>query len=75
MPLQKLKWGDYTVVNNYRPISLLLTLGKALELLMVERIAYLVEKHSLLPKTHFGARKQRLTIYTLLYLYKDVFRA
>jgi len=63
------------VANNYRPISLLLTLGKALELLVVERIVYLVEEHSLLPKTHFGARKQRLIIYTLLYLCKDVFRA
>ena len=50
-------------------------LGKALKLLMVERIAYLVEEHSLLPKIHFGARKQRLIIYVLLYLCEDVFRA
>jgi len=50
-------------------------LGKALKLLVVERIAYLVEKYSLLPKIYFRARKQRSTIYTLLYLYKDVFRA
>jgi len=75
VPLQKPKWGDYIVANNYRPISLLLMLGKALKSLVVERIAYLVEKYSLLPKTYFGARKQRLIIYTLLYLYKDVFRA
>jgi hypothetical protein len=40
----------------------------------VERIVYLVEEHSLLPKIYFRARKQRLIIYTLLYLYKDVFR-
>ena len=75
MPLQKPKRGDYTVANNYRPISLLPTLGKVLKLLVAERIAYLVEEHSLLPKTHFRARKQRLTIYTLLYLCEDVFRA
>ena len=75
VPLQKLKRGDYIVANNYRPISLLPTLGKALELLVVERIVYLVEEHSLLLKIYFGARKQRLTIYALLYLYKDVFRA
>jgi len=74
MPLQKLKWGDYTVVNNYRLISLLPTLGKALKLLVVERIVYLVEEHSLLPKTHFRARKQRSITYALLYLYKDVFK-
>jgi len=50
-------------------------LGKVLKLLVVERIVYLVEEYSLLPKIYFGARKQRLIIYTLLYLYKDVFRA
>jgi len=63
------------VVNNYRLISLLLTLGKALKSLVVERIVYLVKEHSLLPKTHFRARKQRSTIYALSYLYKDVFKA
>jgi len=62
------------VVNNYRLISLLLTLGKALKLLVVERIVYLVEEYSLLPKIYFRARKQRSTIYALLYLYKDIFR-
>ena len=74
MPLQKPKRGDYTVANNYRPISLLLMLGKALESLVAERIAYLVEEHSLLPKTHFRARKQRLTTHALSYLCEDVFR-
>jgi len=49
-------------------------LGKALKLLVVERIVYLVEEHSLLPKIYFRARKQRLIIYALLYLYKDIFR-
>jgi len=63
------------VVNNYRPISLLLKLGKVLKLLVVERIVYLVEEHSLLFKIYFRAKKQRLIIYTLSYLYKDVFRA
>jgi len=73
--LQKLKRGDYIVANNYRLISLLLTLGKALKSLVAERIAYLVEEYSLLPKIYFGARKQRSTIHTLLYLCEDVFRA
>lgn len=75
VPLQKPKKKDYTVVNNYRPISLLPTLGKALESLVAETISYLVEEHSLLPKTHFGARKQRSTTHALSYLYKDVFKA
>jgi hypothetical protein len=57
VPLRKPKRGDYTVANNYRPISLLPTLGKALESLVADRIAYLVEEYNLLPKMHFGARK------------------
>ena len=42
---------------------------------MAERIAYLVVEYSLLPKTHFGARKQRSTTHALSYLCEDVFRA
>ena len=53
--LQKPKRKDYTIANNYRPISLLPTLEKALESLMAERIAYLTEKYNLLLKTHFEA--------------------
>ena len=75
VPLQKPKRKDYTVVNNYRPISLLPTLGKALESLVAERIAYLVKEYSLLPKTYFGAKKKRSIIYTLSYLCEDIFRA
>ena len=44
MPLQKPKRKDYIVANNYRPISLLPTLGKALESLVAKRIGYLVEE-------------------------------
>ena len=75
VPLQKPKRKDYTVASNYRLISLLPTLGKALESLVVERIVYLVEEYGLLPKTHFGARKQRATTHALSYLCEDVFRA
>lgn len=75
MPLQKLKRKDYTVANNYQLILLLLTLGKALESVVAERIAYLVEEYSLLPKTHFRARKQRLTTHALSFPCEDVFKA
>ena len=75
VPLRKPKRGDYTVANNYRPISLLPTLGKALESLVADRIVYLVEEYNLLPKTHFRAWKQRSTTPALSYLYKDVFKA
>ena len=55
MLLQKPKCKDYMITNNYRPISLLPMLGKVLESLVAERIAYLVEKYSFLPKMHFRA--------------------
>ena len=75
VPLQKPNRKDYTIANNYRPISLLPTLGKALESLVAERIAYLVERYNLLPKTHFGARKQRSTTHALSYLCEHIFKA
>lgn len=43
------------------PISLLPTLRKTLESVVAERILALVEEHTLLPKAHFGVRKQRST--------------
>lgn len=74
-PLRKPKRKDYTVANNYRPILLVLKLGKALELVVAERIAYLVEKYNLLPKTYFRARKQRSTTHALSFLCENVFKA
>jgi ABC-type uncharacterized transport system ATPase subunit len=34
----------------------------------MERIGYLAEEYGLLPKMHFGARKQRSTTHALSYL-------
>jgi hypothetical protein len=75
VPLQKPSQADYTIANNCWPISLLPTFGKALESLVAERIAYLVEQYRLLRKTHFGARKQQSTTHALSYLCEDVFKA
>ncbi len=47
---------DLTIAKSYRPISLLNTLGKALESILAQRIAYAVEKHRLLPKGHLGGQ-------------------
>ena len=59
VPLRKPDKADYTSAKAYRPISLLPTLSKALEAVVAERLSYLAEEHSLLPKNHFGARKRR----------------
>lgn len=51
--------ADYTAAKAYRPISLLQTLSKALELIIVRRLSYLTETYGLLPENHFGGRRQR----------------
>lgn len=68
VPLKKGGKDDYTLPKNYRPISLLPTLGKVLEAVVANRIVYLTEVHRLLPKNYFGARKQRSTVHALSYL-------
>jgi ribonuclease HI len=75
IPLRKLGKPDYTVAKAYRPISLLSTLGKALEALVAERISYMVEKESLLPPNHFGARKQRSTEHALTMIQEYAYKA
>ena len=61
IPLKKPKKGNYTVAKVWRPISLLSTLGKALESVVAERISYVVETFGLLSVNYFGARKKRST--------------
>lgn len=75
IPLRKGGNRDFAAANNYRPISLLATLGKALEAVVAERISYLVEAEGILPHNHFRGRKQRSTVHALSYLQEKVFSA
>jgi hypothetical protein len=59
VPLRTGGTRDWTNAKSDRLISLLATPGKNLEGVVAERLAYLAETYSLLPKTHFGARKGR----------------
>lgn len=68
VPLKKGNKDDYTLSKNYRPISLLATLGKVMEAVIATRILYLAEVHKLLPNNHFGARKQKSTVLAISYL-------
>ena len=47
---------DYTNPKSYQPISLLNTLGKIMEVVLVTRINYMAITHHLLPKTLFGGQ-------------------
>jgi exonuclease III len=75
IPLKKGGKDDYTLPKNYRPISLLTTLGKIMEAVIATRIAYLTEVHRLLPNNHFGTRKQKSTIHAISYLQESIFNA
>jgi hypothetical protein len=59
LPLRKPGKADYTRPKSYRPISLLSTLGKILELVVARRLSYWAETHGLLPNNQFGARPRR----------------
>jgi hypothetical protein len=68
VPLKKPGKADYTIAKAWRPISLLLTLGKVLESVVAKRISYVVEEYGLLPTNHFGARKRRSAEQAVLLL-------
>ena len=49
---------DYSIPMAYRPVALLNCLGKTLEKLMANRIAYMAEKYNLLHKDQIGGQRQ-----------------
>jgi hypothetical protein len=75
IPLKKPNKGDYTAGKAWRPISLLSTLGKALEAVIADRISYAVETFGLLPTNHFGARRKRSAEQALILLQEHIYNA
>ncbi|GIZ38771.1 hypothetical protein CKM354_000217300 [Cercospora kikuchii] len=75
IPLKKPNKSDYTAAKAWRPISLLATLGKALEAVVAERISHAVETAGLLPTNHFGARKRRSAVQAILLLQEHIYKA
>lgn len=64
---------DYSVPKAYCPITLLNTLGKLLTAVVAEHLTYTLEKHQLLPDTHFGGRLGRSTM-DLLHLLEETIK-
>ena len=52
------KGGDESISNNYRPISLLITLSKILEKIIYVRTYQFLEKNNILFKSQYGFRNQ-----------------
>jgi len=51
------KKGDKNEINNYRPLSLLTTISKILEIIMYKRLAQHFESNKFLTSAQFGFRK------------------
>ncbi|KAF4211069.1 hypothetical protein CNMCM5878_003191 [Aspergillus fumigatiaffinis] len=66
---------DYTQPKAYRPIALLNTLGKALEAIIANRLAYIADSHQLLPSRHTGGRKLALTEHAIHLLLQQIHHA
>ncbi|KAF3352307.1 hypothetical protein VdG1_09169 [Verticillium dahliae VDG1] len=73
--LRKPGKDDYAQPKAYRPIALLNTLGKALEAVMANRLAYLADTYGLLPSRHTGGRKLASTEHAMHFLLQRIHRA
>jgi ribonuclease HI len=66
--LRKPSKPSYDNPKAYRPVVLLPTLAKVLTAIMADTMSRLVEKHNILPNTHFGGRPGRTTTDAIHYL-------
>ena len=69
------KAGCYTVMSNYRPISLLSMFHKLLEKLMYKRLIKFLEKNNILNENQFGFRSNRYTTQAILLIADKIQRA
>lgn len=73
--LRKPGKDDYTQPKSYRPIALLSTLGKAMEAVIANRLAYLADTYQLLPRRHTGGRKLASTEHAIHLLLQRIHQA
>ena len=62
------KTGDNSLINNYRPISILSVFSKVFEKIMYNRIIKFVNKNKILYECQFGFRESYGTSLALIYL-------
>ena len=66
------KKGENTLVNNYRPISLLSLLNKIFEKMLCRRLYKFLVKHNVLYKYQFGFRKGYSTTMALIEIINNI---
>ena len=67
------KYGDKTKLNNYRPISLLPSLSKVMEKLLVVRLTSFLNASVILYDRQYGFRKKRTTTQAVLDLVTNLY--
>ena len=66
---------DHSILKDYRSIALLNTIKKAMEFILIRRIAYLAETHNLLSFTHMEGRRLRSCEHDIHYLLERIYQA
>ena len=66
------KSGDRTVMDNYRPISLLSNFSKILEKIVYRRLSEFAETNNILSPSQFGFRKNHSTVHPLVHFVNTV---
>ena len=69
------KSEDRTLVNNYRPVSVLPVLSKLYERVMYNRLIFFINKHKLLYNFQFGFREEHGTDIALTVLIDKITQA
>lgn len=73
-PIYKNK-GSKTCMNNHRPLSIIPSLSKPIEVAFNERITNYLEQHKLLNTSQFGFRKNLSTIKSLIHMVTHIHSA
>ena len=69
------KTGEESLLNNYRPISILPTFSKILERIMYNRLYSHLTKHNLLYSKQFGFQKNCSTDQAILHLVDKIYQS
>ena len=69
------KKGSHSVVQNYRPISVLPSISKILERLVYNRLISFCEKHKIITDHQFGFRENHNTTSAVAYLVNEIISA
>ena len=71
----RVKSGDCSLINNYRPISILPIMSKILEKLIHHRLITHVNQHDIIHENQFGFQKNKSTFMPILLLQESLTKA